>query len=38
MIRKDAEDVDAILEPPENQDDLLWQYEHLRYAPPRWTF
>lgn len=31
MIRKDHTNVDAILEPPEDHDDLaVWKYEHLR--------
>ena len=30
-IRKDAANVDAILAPPEGQDELVWQYEHVRY-------
>lgn len=30
MIRKDYRDVDAILNPPEGQDQGVWKYEHLR--------
>ena len=34
LIRKDPSNISAILQIPENQDENVWQYEHLRcYLP-----
>ena len=30
-IRKDHNDIEAILASPESQDEGVWKYEHLRY-------
>lgn len=32
LIRLDCSDVQRLIELPENVDDEVWQYEHLRYA------
>ena len=32
QIRSDCSNIDAILEPPEGQDEGVWKYEHLRLA------
>lgn len=31
-IRKDPNNIDFILSSPENQDEGVWKYEHLRYT------
>jgi hypothetical protein len=30
LIRKNCKDIDAVLEPPEGQDEGVWKYEHIR--------
>ena len=30
LIRRDPADIDTIITLPENYDDVIWQYEHMR--------